>query len=768
MTDQRRRPTSGAGGDGAEPTLWPSPPTRRSTPEVARGPASWDVARDPQVEVAILDDDGVIVSVNRAWEEFGRATGAVPGTAGPGVSYLAVCDTARDDPVARLAAMEIRAALAGELPAPVAMHVPYEAPGTSGCFDMRVSSRFDDAGRCVGATVTFSEREVSPQPPSPCPPSDSATNEPTESLAPQPDEPEGDIGGPRILSAGPGARSSDYAMLTFPDIPRMELEETLAQLTAHAQDVLSSQGRLRALLRANAVVAGELNFRVVLRHLVVAARDLVGARYAALGVLAGDGSLEEFLHIGMEPATVEEIGHLPRGHGILGLMVAHPDSVRLQDLNAHPAAVGFPAGHPPMKSFLGVPIRVRDQVFGNLYLTESTKGEFTAEDEQLVTSLAGTAGVAIENARLYEDSERRRRWQIVSTEATQRLFTSSDDRPLEVVLRYAMQGAEGDFAVLSHAEDDHVAVEASVGDLGEQLAGQRRRLNDSVIEPVLRSGKPVLIEDYDQHDRSSADVPQPIGSIIAAPLLNDQRVVAAIVVGRLTGERPFDETDLDQLAGFAGHAGVALELDQSRSDREALALLREHERIAADLHDHVIQELFALAMGLQSMVGGLERPEQQTRVLGYVDALDDTIRRVRATIFQLNHKRAAASLKHRLLAVLEQERPALGFAANVEFSGPLEHTVPAHMAEDVVAVVREAVSNTARHAAARSVRVRVAVAQGLLTVEVRDDGRGIGHSRRSSGLTNLRRRAERYGGSLEVSTPPEGGTRLRWTGRCAP
>jgi signal transduction histidine kinase len=263
-------------------------------------------------------------------------------------------------------------------------------------------------------------------------------------------------------------------------------------------------------------------------------------------------------------------------------------------------------------------------------------------------------------------------------------------------------------------------------------------------------------------------VAQPIGSIIAAPLLHDQRVLAAVVVGRLAGERPFDQTDLDQLAGFAGHAGVALELDQARSDREALALLREHERIAADLHDHVIQELFALAMGLQSMVGGLQLPQQQTRVLGYVDALDDTIRRVRATIFQLNHKRASASLKHRLLAVLEQERPALGFAAHVEFSGPIEHTVPVHMAEEVVAVVREAVSNTARHARAHSVRVRVSVAQGLLTVEVRDDGRGIGENSRSSGLTNLRRRAERYGGSLELSTPPEGGTHLRWTGRCAP
>jgi signal transduction histidine kinase len=729
---------------------------------------STDSCAHSEVEVALLDPDGCIESVNQAWAEFARVNGAAPGTTGAGVSYLAVCDAAQDDPMSRLAAEEIRAALAGGLPAPVTMHIPCAAPGTSGWFDMLVSSRFDGRGRCVGATVTFSEREPPMDPPLPCTFTRPVTHESTESRMTHPEDPESSLPRLETASSGLGARPSDYATLTFPDVPRMQLEETLTQLTARAQDVLTAQGRLRALLRANAEVAGELNLQVVLRHLVVAARDLVGARYAALGVLGPDGSLEELVHTGMDEETVEEIDRLPRGRGILGVLVDHPDPVRLRDLNTHPAAVGFPEGHPPMKGFLGVPIRVRDQVFGNLYLTESTKGEFTAEDEQLVTSLAGTAGVAIENARLYEDSERRRRWQIVSTEATQQLFTSSDDRPLEVVLRYAMEGAEGDFAVLSHVQDDHVAVEASVGDLTEQIAGQRRRLTQLVIEPVVESGKPVLIPDYDQHHPTSADLPQRIGSIIAAPLLNDQRVVAAVLVGRMAGGKPFDETDLDQLAGFTGHAGVALELDQSRSDREALGLLREHERIAADLHDHVIQELFALAMGLQSMVGGLDRPEQQTRVLGYVDALDDTIRRVRATIFQLNHKRSSASLKHRLLAVLEQERPALGFAANVEFSGPLEHTVPTHMAEDVVAVVREAVSNTARHAAARSVRVRVAVAKGLLSIEVRDDGCGIGENTRSSGLTNLRRRAERYGGGLELSTPQDGGTDLRWTGRVAP
>ena len=174
----------------------------------------------------------------------------------------------------------------------------------------------------------------------------------------------------------------------------MELEEVIDQLTARAQDVLAAQGRLRQLLRANAGIVGDLSLPVVLRQIVTSARDLVQARFAALGVVR-DGVLEEFIHTGMDAEQVERIGQLPQGEGILGLLIDHPQPVRLDDLTQHRQTVGFPDGHPPMQSFLGVPIRVRDRVFGNLYLTESVNGSFSVDDEQLVTALAATAGVAI-------------------------------------------------------------------------------------------------------------------------------------------------------------------------------------------------------------------------------------------------------------------------------------------------------------------------------------------------------------------------------------
>jgi GAF domain-containing protein len=280
----------------------------------------------------------------------------------------------------------------------------------------------------------------------------------------------------------------EVEQLTFPDLPRLELEEAVAELTERAARVLQAQGRLRALLRANALVGSDLNLPAVLRHIVCAARDLVGAGYAALGVVADDGTLEQFVHVGMDPETVERIGHLPRGHGILGYLIHHPEPVRLDDLSAHPAAIGFPAEHPPMGSFLGVPIRVRDSVFGNLYLTESTRGSFTAEDEQLLSSLARTAAVAIQNARLFEDSERRRRWQAVSTHATQQLFAGNHQRPLRVLAEFALQGAEGDVALADRGDGEQLVVGPAADDLREQLSDRW----PGVIEPISGGcGSPV-------------------------------------------------------------------------------------------------------------------------------------------------------------------------------------------------------------------------------------------------------------------------------------
>ena len=222
----------------------------------------------------------------------------------------------------------------------------------------------------------------------------------------------------------PGRGTAAEGSLTFPDLPRLELDQLLGQLVERAQEVLVTQGRLRGLLRATQVVTGDLALPVVLQRIVAAARDLVGARYAALGVIAPDGGLSEFVHVGMPDDAVEAIGHLPHGKGLLGALIDDPHPIRLRRIGEDPRSSGFPAGHPPMTSFLGVPIRIRDEVFGNLYLADSTRGEFTAEDEQLTLALAATAAAAIDRARLYQAAHARGEWLQATAAITQRLLST--------------------------------------------------------------------------------------------------------------------------------------------------------------------------------------------------------------------------------------------------------------------------------------------------------------------------------------------------------
>jgi signal transduction histidine kinase len=563
-----------------------------------------------------------------------------------------------------------------------------------------------------------------------------------------------------------GVPTGDDPGLTFPDVPRMALEELIGRLTEQAQDVLAAQGRLRALIRANALVSGELNLRLVLRHIVAAAKDLVQARYAALGVLDDNGHLEEFVHLGMAADLVDDIGPLPTGGGVLGLLISHPEPIRIPDLGAHPYSIGFPDHHPPMRSFLGVPIRARGRVFGNLYLTESERGEFTEEDEQLVVALAASAGTAIDNARLFQQSEQRRHWLAASADVTQRLLARHNEPPMELVLRYAAQGASADVAsVVLPADEGTWTVQVAVGEQAPDLVGQVVDLDHSIAGRVIQSGKPVLSTDFSMDFPDSVPLVE-VGSAIAAPLVDDDsQVLGAITVARGLGQHAFTAEDRDQLAAFTSHVGVAMALDQARSDHEAMRLIEDHDRIAADLHDHVIQQLFAVGMGLQGILRTLPRQEQQARIHDYVDALDATITRIRMTIFQLRVDQSADSLQRRLLAVMEEETPVLGFSPDIRFTGPLDLGVGGELADDVVAVVREALSNVGRHAAASSVAVEVSLVQGMVTVDVCDDGRGIGNPTRSSGLTNLRRRAEAHHGGFHLTRSPQGGTRLRWTAR---
>jgi signal transduction histidine kinase len=564
-----------------------------------------------------------------------------------------------------------------------------------------------------------------------------------------------------------GSREADPAAgLSFPDVPRLELDQLLGQLVDRADDVLATQGRLRGLLRANAAVAADLSLPVVLRRIVDAARELLGARFAALGVIGRGGLLEQFVHAGLNDELVAAIGGLPRGRGILGLLISEPIPIRIADLTDHPASAGFPAGHPPMGAFLGVPVRAAEEIFGNLYLTEPAHGgEFTAEDEELAIALAAAAGAAIANARRFAESELRRRWLAATSELTALLLAGEASQRHQLIADHAVMAAGADFAVLAVP---HVTGQVIVTAAAGLAAGRTAPLDDSLAGRAIRTGKPFLVIDYSADAASAELQDSKAGPLMVVPLAAGDEVAGALIVGRLAGSPGFTDASLDMAAAFAAHAAVSAELAQARVQQIALARLEDHERIAGDLHDSVIQELFALGMGLQSLAGRTSTPAHAKQLSDHIDNIDKVINKIRDSIFQLqSREKETSGLQARIVEIIGEHASQLGFTAGIAFAGDLDSSVSAALAHDITAVSREALSNCARHAAATAAAISLSVDDGVVTLVVTDNGRGIGTPARSSGLTSMRRRAERNRGTLELTSPTAGGTRLIWTGRVA-
>ncbi|MEU7785570.1 GAF domain-containing protein [Amycolatopsis sp. NPDC049159] len=558
-----------------------------------------------------------------------------------------------------------------------------------------------------------------------------------------------------------GRRPDDFGPLAlpFPDLPRMELEKLLGDVAARAQEVLATQGRLRALLRAHAMVAGELSLQVVLQHIVTAASELVASRYAALGVIGEHGLLDEFVHTGMDAELIERIGELPRGRGILGLLTRRPTPLRLTDLNAHPDAAGFPPDHPPMDSFLGVPIRIRDRIFGNLYLTGSANGEFSAEDEQLAVALAATAGVAIDNARRFDESEQRRRWLAASTQITQRLFAGDDEHPLDLVLRHAQDGASADFATLALlTESGRWEVTAAIGAPAEHVLGTVVDLDGSLTGQVVRSGAPSLTEDYAA--TGSAEFPVPVGSVVVVPLSAGERVLGVLSVGRLAGRRGFTESDMGHLAGFASHAGVAIELQRVRVEKQALSIVDEHDRIGSSLNEHVSGKLLAVATGLQGLASASTRPAVRDRLRSYIAVLDDTIGRIQATVYDFDPRsHETENLRERLLTVIDTAGSVLGFDVETSFVGSLA-VVPPAIIDAAVVIVEDTLSEITGQADATAVEVRISILSELLTLDVVDNGMTAAPSRAATSASGGCRSGA---GTLGRSTGADGSSHRTWT-----
>jgi signal transduction histidine kinase len=568
------------------------------------------------------------------------------------------------------------------------------------------------------------------------------------------------------------APAADLPGLTFPDLPRLELDQLLNQLVDRAQEVIATQGRLRGLLRANQLIVGDLALPTVLRRIVDAARELVGARYAALGVISPAGGLSEFVHSGMADDIVSGIGHLPQGKGLLGALIDEPRPIRLRRIADDERSSGFPPGHPPMDSFLGVPIRIRDEVFGNLYLSESTRGEFSAEDEELATALAAAAAVAIDNARLYASARTRGEWLQASAAITRQLLSPGESdgaaSPLQLIAERSREIADADLVTVALPDDradEDLRIEVAVGTGAAKLTGISIPRSGSLQGQVFLSGEPTrLAQPDDETGYGVAPAELEIGPVLVVPLLGSRGAQGVLTAARLRGRTAFAATDVEMANSFANHAALAIELAEARAEQQRAAMLDERDRIAADLHDHVIQRLFAAGLSLQSVAMKLGRGPVTDRILSTVQDLDATISQIRTTIFELHDMPRAdpAGLRARVLDVVADATKALGFEPVVRFEGPVE-TLPSDLADDLVAVAREALANVARHARAGTAEVELSAFAEQVRLLVHDDGVGFTPGSRSSGLTNMRKRAERRGGTLDVGSRVPRGTSVVWS-----
>lgn len=553
--------------------------------------------------------------------------------------------------------------------------------------------------------------------------------------------------------------------LSFPDGPRSALDQALSELVLNAQKVLATQGRLRSLLQASQAVAEELDLAAVLRRIVEVAVDLVGARYGALGVIAPTGNLEQFIHVGIPDPLAAEIGHLPTGHGLLGALIDDPHPIRLEHLGEDPRSSGFPAHHPPMDSFLGVPVRVRGEVYGNLYLSDRMNGAFSEEDEELLTALAATAGIAIDNARLFDETRRRQRWSAASAEISAALLSDRADASLELLAERFASLADSDLVcVVLAAGGDTLIVDTARGKLANQVKGLLIPALGTTVGRAFESGQPILTADNGgSHDQADAQLV--LGPTMVIPLLASGRTHGVMTVSRAAGRPRFTTSDLEMAADFAGQASVALELARGRSAGQKLALLEDRSRIARDLHDNVIQRVFAAGIGLQAISGSVDDPHVRERIIEEVVALDVAIVEIRTAIFALTAQasRNTASVRHRIIDLLSELSALFDQTPRLVFTGPIDLLTPADMADDIAAVIREGLSNVVRHAQASETVVTLSVADDLVVIEVVDDGVGVVASDRRSGLANLSARAERWGGDVVLENRARGGTRLRWT-----
>ncbi|MFD4324761.1 GAF domain-containing protein [Nocardioides sp. NPDC058538] len=555
------------------------------------------------------------------------------------------------------------------------------------------------------------------------------------------------------------------------------LDELLTEVLDRVTDARDEQVRWRLLLDAIVTMGAGLSIDDLLNRIVEVSKALAGARYAALGVLAGAGERRLRLFI-TQGLTAEEqilIGDLPNGHGLLGLLIDHPEPLRLRDITDHKSSYGFPPNHPPMGSFLGVPVRIGEKVFGNLYLTEKTDGdEFTAQDENIVVALAAAAGVAIENALLAEEAARRGRWLDARAEITSELMGDIDRASaLELVADRAREVAGADVAwIVTGPAADRLRVEVVSGAAVDVEVLKRAPLRESVAGQAIRDGVPMIVEDVGGAAKGGSaaavidlsgigpGVLMPLGRTDPSEEIN--AVGALALAWRRENAEQAQDVDLAVADAFAGQVAVAIRLAQSREERQRLAVYDDRDRIGRDLHDIVIQRLFVIGLRLQGGLNLADNPKLRGRLDQAVDDIDDTIRDLRRAVFELGTPDHSGDIQSQVTDLVNRAAESLKFRPALVFDGPVRLRATPEITQEVVAVLGEALSNTVRHAHATEVEVSLSAGSDLV-LRVRDDGRGVPADAVESGLTNMRRRAEAHGGRCTVEPATPKGTVVEWS-----
>lgn len=543
-----------------------------------------------------------------------------------------------------------------------------------------------------------------------------------------------------------------------PDVP--DPLEAATQATRSLQGLSTElTARVPQLLEAMRSVGTGLELHSTLDRICETAAELADARYAAIGVVdeEGDG-LSDFVTFGVDEEIARRIGRRPNGHaGLLGALIREPETIRLADLSRDPRAAGFPPGHPPMRTFLGVPIRVQGEIFGNLYLAEKNGGgEFNDYDVHMVRVLATEAGIAIGNARLYEAARQRERWIDGSVAVTTALLSGGDaDDALAVVAEQARRLADAAAGiVLLPAQDGGLEIVAVSADRPSSSLGVVIPPESAVVERLL-GGEAVFVDDASGDPRMISRLAAQYGPSMLLPLHSGGKVLGALAMPRARGGRPFTEAERTLATQFASQAALALMMADAQRDQERLAVYEDRDRIARDLHDLVIQRLFATGMMLESAQRKSIVPAVREGVGKAVDELDVTIQEIRTAIFALQQGPAEApsGLRTRVLREINMAAVPLGFKPAHRFLGAIDSTVGDLTGKNLIAALREALSNAFRHAEATRIEVIVDAGAELpdgtagVRLSVADDGVGIPEGGRRSGLRNLTRRAESLGGS---------------------